>query len=112
MHKVVDEAILPNKIFKTAQLHLESYSWSCFFKKIALIVKLSYTKRGLRLAIVNKEFHVVFFCETQLQIQTLTNTSAHSSTQPPINAHTYILLLRAPQKNKVGLTNLKINDIK
>jgi len=46
MHEVVVEAILPNIFFKTAQLHLESCSWSYFLKKIALLVKLSYAKQA------------------------------------------------------------------
>jgi len=33
MHEVVDEAILSNTFSKTAQLHLESCSWSYFLKK-------------------------------------------------------------------------------
>jgi len=37
MHEVVVEAILRNNFLKTAQLHLENCSWSCFFKKTSFI---------------------------------------------------------------------------
>ena len=40
MQKVVDEAILLNTFSKTAQLHLENYSWSYFSKKKSSFIRL------------------------------------------------------------------------
>jgi len=59
MYEVVGEVILPNSFFKIAQLHLESYSWSCL-KKTALLMKLSCAKQ----AIIMVHYMIItnFFC--------------------------------------------------